>query len=106
MSFAGLLDKSATITRKSTTNNGPSPSASTSVVSSSVPCRLHFLSAKELGEYYDPSVEQYTIYIPYGTDIQNSDKLTINSTNYEVEGVNADAGGQSHHVELTAKRVK
>lgn len=106
MSFAGLLNKSATITRKSYTNNGPSPGTSTATVASAVPCRLHYLSAKELGESYDPSVAQYTIYMPHGTDINSSDTVTVDSNTYEVHGVNEDAGGMSHHIEVTAQRVK
>jgi hypothetical protein len=100
----GLLNSDATIVRRTFTTSGPEPTPTTAVVAT-VRTRVCALDAKELGPQYDPAVMRCLLYFPYGTDIRTSDRVTVDSLTYEIEGVDFDAGAERHHVEANAKRV-
>ena len=103
----GLLNKSASVTRKTgSSNTGPRPTVTTTVVETAAPCRIVVQSAKELGPSFDAEVQRVRLYFLYGVNLQNSDLVTIDGASYEVEVVNQDAGGEQHHVQADAKRVK
>lgn len=106
MSFASLLETTATIVRRSATSNAPEPSISTSTVATGVPCHVEWLSAKELGPSFEPSVAQVRIYFEYGTDIITADRCTIDSRIYEVQGIDFDTAGRGHHIEVYAKVIQ
>ena len=106
MSYAGLLTNTATITRRSTSNTGPEPGVTSSTVASDVPCRVEWLTAKELGPAFEPSVAQVRIYFELGTDITPSDRCTISSRVYEIQGVDFDTAGRGHHIEVYAKVIQ
>jgi head-tail adaptor len=106
MSYASLLSNTATITRRSTTNNGPEPGTTSATVASNVPCRVQWMTAQELSGAFDPSVAQVRIYFAYGTDILTRDRCTIDGRVYELQGVDFDTAGAGHHIEVYAKVIQ
>jgi head-tail adaptor len=48
----------------------------------------------------------HKIFLPYGTDVTEKDRITMGLSVYEVEFVNPDAGGEGHHVEVLVKETK
>lgn len=106
MSYSSLLTMTATITRRTSTSNAPEPGVSSSTVASDVPCRVEWLTAKELSLPYEPSVAQVRIYFEYGTDIIVADRCTIDGRVYEIQGIDFNTAGLGHHIEVYAKVIQ
>lgn len=102
----GLLVNRAEIRRRSYSNTGPEPGESVAVVATDVPCRVNWLTGKELGVEVDPSVARVVIFLVAGVDVGNSDLVVVGSDSYEVESVNGDAAARGHHMEVWAKVVR
>lgn len=107
MSYSGLLNSTGAITRRGgTTNIGGYPKETWSSVTSSVECRVELRSGTELAGPVEATVLTHRGFLPYGTDIKRSDRLTIGSDVYDVEVVDSDAAGAGHHVEVLLRRAE
>lgn len=100
MSIAGLLNKTCVIERVTTANTGPEPSQHWVQHLTAVPCRVSMLRANELANLGHTSVAvTHRLYLPYGTDIHNDDRVVLDETTWHVEMVSDDPGSRQHHVE-------
>lgn len=103
MSLAGLLDKTCTIRRVTRTNTGPEPGETWADSATGVPCRISMLRAFEVAQMHNAMAVTHRLYLPYGTDITNDDRVIIDGDTWHVEMVNGDPGSRQHHVEALIK---
>lgn len=105
--FEGLLNKRGDIYRP-TLDAATGPEAKPAwgdALYSDVSCRISNKQAKELDKETGAVVWITTGFFPFGTDIVEYDRLVVDDVRYDVQGVNSDAGGAGHHVEVVLKAV-
>lgn len=101
MSFASLLDKTATVKRL--TANGDTE-AYTTTISTSVKCNIQPISTEmaALGEgsYW----QSYKMYCLNTENIKAGDTVTVNGTLYTVKGIQEFTDGNFPHFEIMLNR--
>ncbi len=109
MSYSSLLKQSATITRNAGGSKDPfgQPSKNpNTTVASGVACLVQMLGATEQIREGQAVVTSHRIFMPYGQDVRETDRVTVGSTTYEVKAIDKDTAGQQHHIEVMAKEVR
>lgn len=107
--FEHLLDKIGDIYRP--TYDAPigpeaNPTWSDTPDYSDVPCRIEAKDVKETDKETGAVISTHDAFFLFGVDLLEQDRLVVDGVTYDVQGVDADAGGAGHHVEATLKVVR
>jgi hypothetical protein len=103
MSFAGLLNATATAYRNTFTQNamGANVTARAAVVTA-FKCRVRQLSASERAMSMSRGTElTHRLYkVPSAVEVAEGDEVEVGTTIYDVLSVYDAGGGQGHHMEI------
>ena len=104
----GLLTQTCTIRRNtpSGTNAHGRPTAVWADLATGVACRIEAIYGDEQTGPVQPTDVTHTLYLQYGQDIDEADRVVIDGTTYETVFVDADVAGAGHHVEARLKEVR
>lgn len=99
-----LLNASLTILKNTPASSGwgngdgwtPSPEV--------LPCRIQPISYSQMTDGKTRGDAEYTVYLNYGADIAEADRVKVDGVTYEVVDVR-DAAGHHHHIELGVRRI-
>lgn len=109
MSYAALLTQRGSIYRPTfDAPTGPEPAATWSDTPdyTGVPCRIQANQTKEQDKETGAVISDHTGFFLRGVDLLEKDRLVVNSVTYDVQGVDSDVAGASHHVQATLKVVR
>ena len=104
MSYAGLLNKTGTVTRATAATTGPEPTVTWATVWTGA-CRVVQRSGRELEGLHETAVTTHRVFFPLGADVTSDDRLTVDGVTYDLTLVTADAAGAAHHCEALARGV-
>lgn len=107
MSFASLLNQTATIQRQTPTVDDSGGRVEGAITETEIACRIRPLSARERAmsgaEGTDVTHRMYCA----ACSISEADRVVVGSTTYEVEFVNRNPGGSSaHHYEVDLREYR
>ena len=57
-------------------------------------------------EFGESVVSSHKVWLPYGADIMNRDRVVVAGSTYEVAWVEDNVGGQAHHAMALLKLVE
>lgn len=106
MSFTTMLNQTASILRfTEDASIGPDADRGGWTESSTSACRIEALGGRELNNQTSAVVATHRVYLPFGTDITEQDRVTIGSVTYDIEFVDVDTAAAGHHCEVLVKAV-
>jgi hypothetical protein len=102
-----LLNQTCSLTRNGVTKNSKNQNVYTAnQILYFVPCRLIMNTGRTFVKDKLVTVSTAIIYLPFETDIEEKDIVTIGDDNYDVQFVNKNPGSSSHHVECFINYIK
>lgn len=103
-----ICNNSCTIKRKAESTNSKNQivKGAESTIISNLRCRLIPSGGKEVIDGKRVVVSDYTLFIPFSTNIETEDTVIIGSDTFLVEFITHNPGNSEHHKEVLLKLVE
>lgn len=108
MSFASLLNETATIQQQTPTVDDAGGKVEGAITETDIACRIRPLSARERAMSGAEGTDvTHRLYCAAGVTITEADRVVVGATTYQVEFVNRNpAGSKSHHYEVDMREYR
>lgn len=98
-----LLTKSGLVERLTGATTAHGNDAQSWQTVATYPCRVQTLSGDEDRRGKVMAKSTHRLFFPYGADVREPYRVTVDGVVYHVKFRDPDAGGEAHHVEVEAE---